>query len=64
MTICGAFDEWINKKVDVLKEDDKHWALKCVGYGMLSCLPDMLAVLGIYAIAQAGCNMIVKKVLR
>lgn len=61
MTICRAFDEWIDKKVDALEVDDKLWTLKCVGYGALSCLPDVLAVLGIYAIAQAGCNMIVGK---
>lgn len=61
MTICRAFDEWIDKKVDALEVDDKFWTLKCVGYGMLSCLPDTLAVLGIFAIAQAGCNMIVGK---
>ncbi len=61
MTICRAFDEWIDKKVDMLTEDDKHWYLKCVGYGMLSCLPDALALLGIFTIVQAGCNMIAEK---
>lgn len=57
-SIIKTYEEFLDRKVNELDTDDKHYALKCFLYGAASAIPEGLAAVGLQVFMIAGINLI------